>query len=195
MKRKRKETERMKKMIVILSVLITISIPEVSFSRKEITKNLYDLDKLEILNIRNKLRESIKNLSVVKEDLKLIYISMSACEAKERFLVMQSRENVENIERIYMYLEAELERVSLIKKDKISYYRYLKEYNIEQMRRLVNEYLNNTQRMYPQISNKAALHLIDKAAETVRSSSELLDKAVEIVERYSKQKEAGVTGH
>lgn len=179
----------MKKMIVVLSVLVAILIPNVSFSQRETEKDLKDSDKLEILNIRNELRDNIKKLSVLKEDLRRIYTSMSAHQAEDRFLIMHSRENVENVEGIYMYLEDELERVLLIKKDKISYYRYLKEYGIEQMRRLTTEYLDNLRRMHAEISNKAALDLIDKATENIESSLELLDKSIGIVQQYSKEKE------
>ena len=126
----------MKKVIVILSLLCTIFFPKESFSQNEITKNLKDLGKLEIANIKNELCDNTKTLSQLKEDLKRIYTSMSASQAKDRFLIIRSCKDVKNIER-----------------------------------------------MYAQISSNEALHLIDKAKETTRSSLELLDKAVEIIER------------
>ena len=126
---------------------------------------------------------------VIKNNLKQIHTSMSASQAKERFYIIHSRENIENIQGIYMYVDNTLQEILLMKKDKIRYYRYLKEYEINQMRRLTNEYLNNIQRMHTQISNKTALHLIDKATETIHSSSELLDKAIDIVRQHSEQKE------
>ncbi len=177
----------MKKMIVVFSVLAMILVPNVSFSQHETERNLKDY-KLEILNIRDELRKNINKLSLLKKDLRLISTSMSAREAEDRFLIIHSRENIENVEGIYMYLEDELEWVLLIKKEKISYYRYLKEYGIEQMRRLTTEYLNDLRRMHAQISNKVALDLIDKAIENTDSSLQLLDKAVEIVQQHSAKK-------
>jgi hypothetical protein len=78
----------------------------------------------------------------------------------------------------------------LIKKEKISSYAYLEEYGLEEMGRLQNQYLNNIQTMYSQISSGPALHLIDEAAKTIRSSSELLNKAIETIQELSKQREA-----
>jgi len=175
----------MKKTIVLLLLLLTFFVPNVSFSQNGIATGSKDIDKLEILNIKNKLEDYIKELSVIKNDLKQIYTSMSASQAKEQFYIIHSRENIGNIQEIYMYVDNTLQEILLIKKDKIQYYRYLKEYEIDQMRRLANEYLNNIQRMRTQISNKTALHLIDKATETIHSSSELLDKAIEIVQQHS----------
>lgn len=184
----RKEIDVMKKTIVLLLLLLTFFVPNVSSSQNGITTGSKDIDKLEILNIKNKLGDYIKELSVIKNNLKQIHTSMSASQAKERFYIIHSRENIENIQGIYMYVDNTLQEILLMKKDKIRYYRYLKEYEINQMRRLTNEYLNNIQRMHTQISNKTALHLIDKATETIHSSSELLDEAIEIVQQHSEQK-------
>jgi hypothetical protein len=60
------------------------------------------------------------------------------------------------------------------------------------MRRLQDEYLNNIQRMYSQISSEPALRLIDEAVRTIHSSSGLLDKAIEIIQQHGMQGEAGI---
>jgi len=174
-----------KRMMVLFSLLLTIFIPEVSFSQNEVINDSKDLDKLEILSIKNELRDNIKTLSLIKDDLKKIYTSMSAHQAKDRSLIINSCKNVENIEGIWMYLEGSLEQVLLIKKDKISYYWYLGEYGIEQMKTFITENLNDIQRMHSQISNNDALHIIDKAKATTRSSSEVLNNALEIIKQHA----------
>ena len=88
----------------------------------------YNLDKLEILSIKKELRDNIKTLSLIKDDLKQIYTSMSAHQAKDRTLIINSRKNVENIEGIWIYIEGSLEQVLLMKKDKISYEYFTMDY-------------------------------------------------------------------
>lgn len=185
-----KEMDRMRKIIVILvlPLLLTVFFPDVSFSESEITRGLNDPDRLQIQHIKNELRHSIKTLSGIKEDLRPIYTAMGAHESKERFFVMHCRENIENIERIYAYLENELEGVLTTRENRISYYRYLKEYEVEQMKGLANSYLDSLRRDSTQISGKAALRLIDQATQTISSSSELIDKAIEIVQKHGERK-------
>lgn len=171
--------------MVLFSLLLTIFIPEVSFSQNEIIKDSINLDKLEILSIKKELRHNIKTLSLIKDDLKQIYTSMSAHQAKDRFIIINSCKKVENIKGIWMYVEDSLEQVLLMKKDKISYYWYLGEYGIEQMKTLITENLNDIQRMHSQISSDPALILIDKAKETTRSSSKVLNRALEIIKQHA----------
>ena len=118
----------MKRMMVLFSLLLTIFIPEVSFSQNEIIKDSKDLDKLEILSLKKELRDNIKTLSLIKDDLKQIYTSMSAHQAKDRSLIINSCKNVENIEGIWIYIEGSLEQVLLMKKDKISYEYFTMDY-------------------------------------------------------------------
>jgi hypothetical protein len=189
---KRKERGTMKKMIVVLSLLLTVFIPKVSYSQDKGTADLEDADKREVLDVRNKLGENIKRLSLLSEDMKQLYTSMGASQPENRFLTMHCRENVANTEGIYRYVVDGLDQLLLIKKNKISYYGQLEEYGLEQMRRLQDEYLNNIQRMYSQISSEPALHLIDEAVTTIHSSSGLLDKAIEIIQHHGEQGEAGI---
>lgn len=175
----------MKRMIVLLPLLFIVFVPAVSFSENEITKGLKDP---EILHIKNELRHSIETLSGIEDNLRAIYTAMGAHESKERFFLIHCRENIENIERIYAYLENELEGVLMTREDRISYYRYLKEYQVEQMRGLANSYLDSLRRDSAQISGKAALRLIDQATQTISSSSELIDRAIEIVQKHGAQK-------
>jgi len=187
-----KEMDRMRKIIVmlILPLLLTVFVPDVSFSESEITKGLKDPDRLQIQHIKNELRHSIETLSGIEEDLRPICTAMGAHESKERFFLIHCRENIENIERIYAYLENELEGVLMTREDTISYYRYLKEYQVEQMRGLANSYLDSLRRDSAQISGKAALRLIDQATQTISSSSELIDKAIEIVQKHGEHMHA-----
>jgi hypothetical protein len=101
---KRKERGTMRKMIVVLSLLLTVFIPTVSYSQDKGTKDLEDADKREALDIRNKLGENIKRLSLLSEDMKREYTSMSASQPENRFLIMNCRENVANTEGIYRYV-------------------------------------------------------------------------------------------
>jgi hypothetical protein len=178
----------MKKMIVLLPLLFIVFVPAVSLSESEITKGLKDPDRLQIQHIKNELRHSIETLSGIEEDLRPICTAIGAHESKERFFLIRCRENIENIERIYAYLENELQGVLMTREDRISYYRYLKEYEVEQMKGLANSYLDSLRRDSAQISGKAALRLVDQATQTISSSSELIDKAIEIVQKHSEQK-------
>jgi hypothetical protein len=95
----------MKKMIVLLSLLLTVLIPKPSYSQKAETKDLKQVDKQEVLDIRNSLTENAEQLSSIGENLKPVYTSMSASQAEDRFLTMHSRENISNIVGIYRYKE------------------------------------------------------------------------------------------
>jgi hypothetical protein len=180
----------MKKIMIVLSLMSMVFIPGVSYSQGKRTEDLKGLDKQEVLNVRNKLADNAKTLSLLSEEIKQLYTSMSASQSEGRFLIMHCGENIANIEGIYRYVADALDELLLIKKKKIPSYAYLEEYDLEEMGRLQNQYLNNIQTMYSQISSKPALHLIDEAAKTIHSSSELLNKAIETIQQHSKQREA-----
>jgi hypothetical protein len=184
--KKGKAGTMMKKMIVLLSLLLAVLIPKPSYSQKAGTKDLKQVDNQEVLDIRNSLTENAEKLSSIGENLKRIYTSMSASQAEGRFLTMYSRENISNIAGIYRYVADNLDELLLIKKDKVSYYAYLEEYGLEQMRRLQDEYLNHVLRIHGQISSAAASHSIDEAATIIRSSSGLLDKAIDVIKQQGK---------
>ena len=176
----------MKKMIVLLSLLLAVLTPKSSYSQEVGTKDLRQLDKGEVLDIRNRLTENAEKLSSIGENLKRVYTSMSASQAEAQFLTMHSRENIMNIAGIYRYVADDLDELLLTKKNKVSYYAYLEEYGLEQMRRLQDEYFDHVLRIYGPISNTAAADPIDKAASIIRSSSWLLDKAIDIIKQQSK---------
>jgi hypothetical protein len=176
----------MKKMIVLLSLLLAVLTPKPSYSQEGGTKDLRQLDKGEVLDIRNRLTENAEKLSSIGENLKRISASMSASQAEERFLAMHSRENIMNIAGIYRYVADNLDELLLIKKDKVPYYAYLEEYGLEQMRRLQDEYFNHVLRIHGQISSVAASHPIDEAARIIRSCSGLLDKAIDVIKQQGK---------
>jgi hypothetical protein len=180
----------MKKIMIVLSLMSMVFIPGVSYSQGKRTEDLKGLDKQEVLNVRNKLAGNANTLSLLSEEIKQLYTSMSASQSEGRFLIMHCGENIANIEGIYRYVADALDELLLIKKKKIPSYAYLEEYDLEEMGRLQNQYLNNIQTMYSQISSKPALHLIDEAAKTIHSSSELLNKAIETIQQHSKQREA-----
>ena len=176
----------MKKMIVLLSLLLTIVIPKASYSQKAGPKDLNQVDKQEVLDIRNRLTESAEKLSSIGENLKRVCTAMGASQPEERFLTMHSRENIMNIAGIYRYVADNLDEVLLIKKDKAPYYAYLREYGLEQMRRLQDEYFDHVLSIQGQISSTAASDPIDEAARIIRSSSGLLDKAIGIIKQQGK---------
>jgi len=154
-----------------------------------------DLDRSEILEIKDVLRNKTEDLSLLKTELLTVYTSMTAHQGMERYLIMRSRENIANIEGIYRYVGGALDELLLVDPNRISYYHYLKEYEIKKMRRLVNECLHNIQAVHPEISNRVASHLIDQATETIRSSSELLATAIDIVQQHSRQGEPQLRHH
>ena len=190
-----KEGNKMKEITLILAFFVTILIPGISLSQHEVTADVEDLDRSEILEIKDVLRNKTEDLSLLKKELLTVYTSMTAHQGMERYLVMRSRENIANIEGIYRYVEGALGELLLVDPNRISYYHYLKEYGIEKMRRLVNEYLHNIQEVHPEISNRDALHVIDQATETVRSASELLATAIDIVQQHSRQREPQLRHH
>lgn len=176
----------MKKMIVLLFLLLTVLTPKPSYSQEGDRKDLKQLDKGEVLDIRNRLTENAEKLSSIGENLKRVYTSMTASQAEGRFLTMHSRENITNIAGIYRYVADNLDELLLTKKNKVSYYAYLEEYGLEQMRRLQDEYFNHVLRIHGQISSAAASHPIDEAVRIIRSSSGLLDKAIDIIKQQGK---------
>jgi hypothetical protein len=176
----------MKEMIVLLSLLLIVLAPKASYSQEEATKDLRQLDEGEVLDIRNRLTENAEKLSSIGENLKGVCTAMGASQAEDRFLAMHSRENIMNIAGIYRYVADNLDGLLLIKKDKVPYYAYLEEYGLEQMRRLQDEYFDHVLRIHGQISSAAASHPIDEAARIIRSSSGLLDKAIDVIKQQSK---------
>lgn len=190
-----KEGNKMKEITLILAFFITMLIPGISLSQHEVTGDVEDLDRSEILEIKDVLRNKTEDLSLLKTELLTVYTSMTAHQGMERYLIMRSRENIANIEGIYRYVGGALDELLLVDPSRISYYHYLKEYEIKKMRRLVNEYLHNIQAVHPEISNRVASHLIDQATETIRSSSELLATAIDIVQQHSRQREPQLRHH
>lgn len=176
----------MKKMIVLLSSLLIVLTPKASDSQEVGTKDLRQLDKGEVLDVRNRLTEDAERLSSLGENLKRACTAMGASQAEDRFLTIHSRENIMNIAGIYRYVADNLDELLLIKKDKVPYYAYLEEYGLEQMRRLQDEYFNHVLRIRGQISSVAASHPIDEAVRIIHSSSGLLDKAIDIIKQQSK---------
>ena len=190
-----KEGNKMKEITLILAFFVTILIPGISLSQHEVTGDVEDLDRSEILEIKDVLRNKTEDLSLLKTELLTVYTSMPAHQGMERYLIMRSRENIANIEGIYRYVGGALDELLLVDPNRISYYNYLKEYEIKKMRRLVNGYLHNIQAVHPEISNRVASHLIDQATETIRSSSELLATAIDIVQQHSRQREPQLHHH
>ena len=190
-----KERNKMKEITLILAFFVTILIPGISLSQHEVTGDVEDLDRSEILEIKDVLRNKTEDLSLLKTELLTVYTSMTAHQGMERYLIMRSRENIANIEGIYRYVGGALDELLLVDPNRISYYNYLKEYEIKKMRRLVNGYLHNIQAVHPEISNRVASHLIDQATETIRSSSELLATAIDIVQQHSRQREPQLHHH
>jgi hypothetical protein len=185
----------MKEITLILAFFVTILIPGISLSQHEVTADVEDLDRSEILEIKDVLRNKTEDLSLLKKELLTVYTSMTAHQGKERYLVMRSRENIANIEGIYRYVEGALAELFLVDPNRISYYHYLKEYGIGKMRKLVNEYLENIQEVCPEISNRVASHVIDQATETICLSSGLLDRGIDIVQQYSRQRKPQLRHH
>ena len=190
-----KEGNKMKEITLILAFFVTILIPGISLSQHEVTGDVEDLDRSEILEIKDVLRNKTEDLSLLKTELLTVYTSMTAHQGMERYLIMRSRENIANIEGIYRYVRGALDELLLVDPNRISYYYYLKEYGIEKMRRLVNEYLHNIQAVHPEISNRVASHLIDQATETICSSSRLLDRGIDILTQHSRQGEPQLRHH
>ena len=185
----------MKQIVCVLILLVGVFIPGTSLSSHEMGGGVEDIDRSEIREIRADLRHSIANLSPLKAELETLYISMTPAQPEERYLVMHSGKNIENVQAIYRYADDTLGRLLLMKPDRIPYYQYLKENQIKDMRGRVQEYLVHLEEAHGEVSNEDALRAIGQAAETIRSSSELLDRAVEIVEPHSTEKEAPLHHH
>lgn len=185
----------MKEITLILAFFVTILIPGISLSEHEVTGVVEDLDRSEILEIKDVLRNKTEDLSFLKKELLTVYASMTAHQGMERYLIMRSRENIASIESIYRYVEGALDELLLVDSNRISYYHYLQEYGIENMRRLVNDYLENIQEVHPEISNRLAFHVIDQATETICSSSRLLDRGIDILTQHSRQGDPQLRHH
>lgn len=89
-------------------------------SQKAMIEDSRDWNKTDIVNIRNKLRESAKKLSVLKDELKVIYTSVDSSQTEERFLIIHTRENIERIQGIWAYVVGTGEQFLSIKKEKVS---------------------------------------------------------------------------
>jgi len=189
------EGNKMKETTLILVFIFTVLVPGISLSQHEMMGDGGDIDRSEILEIKDKVSNSIEDLFFLKTELATLYASMTAHQGTERYLIMHARENIANIEGIYRYAMGTLDELLLVDPNRISYYHYLKAYGIEKMRRLANEYLKNLEELHPDISNRVAFHVIDQATETICSSSRLLDRGIDILTQHSRQGEPQLRHH
>jgi hypothetical protein len=177
----------MKQMVFILALVGMILIPGISMAEHGVTSDVKDLDRAKILEIKHNLINRVEDLSLLRAELGTVYTSMTSSQGEERYLIMHSQRNIQDIEGVYKYAAHALGQLLLINQDKISYYHYLKEYGIDEMESLIDEYVKDIHEMHGEISNQVALHVIDQATENIHSSSELLDRAMGIIEEYSEQ--------
>jgi hypothetical protein len=185
----------MKQIVSVLLLSVVIFIPGTSLSRHEMAKDVRHIDRSEIQEIKVNLRHNIEDLSLLKAELVTVSASMTASQGKERYFITHSGKNIENMESMYRYAEDTLNELLLVGQDRISYYHYLKEYEIEKMRGRVNECLRHLEDTRAEISNKDALRTIGQATATIRSSSELLARAFEIVQQHSSEREPPLRHH
>ena len=114
---------------------------------------------------------------------------MTAHESVQSYLIKRAYEDIGSMAGICRYMERGMDGLLLVEEDKLSYYCYLQEYGIEKMGNRSNEYLNNINKIRAKISDKAALRLIDGAAENIRLSSGLIDNVVEMLQQCAAQEE------
>jgi len=170
-------------MSLILAFFLIIFIPGISFCQDG-TADGKAIDRAKISKINENLRDNVEDLSQLETALVTLYTSMTAHQAMERHFIERSTENIANIKGIYRYVEDALGELLLIDPSKVSYYNHLKNYEIEKMRTLANVSFQNIQALHPKISNEHAVHVIDQATQIVRSGSELLAKAMDILEQH-----------
>ncbi len=179
----------MKKAILALSLSILVLMPNVSSSRAEPTSAKVEVDKSHVQHLKTKFRNIREDLSRVRNDLETISTSMTAHESVQSYLIKRAYEDIGSMAGICRYMERGMDGLLLVEEDKLAYYCYLQKYGIERMGNRSHEYLNNIKKMRDKISDKAALRLIDGAAENIRLSSGLIDNVVEMFQQYSGQEE------
>ncbi|UCD87518.1 MAG: hypothetical protein JSV01_07135 [Desulfobacterales bacterium] len=175
----------MKKTIVALLLLVLMLMPDSASSRKEAKGAQAGVDKLQVLYLKTKFRNVRINLSRLREELERISTSMSAHESIQSHVIKRSCVAIGGTEAICEYMENITDGLSHVEKGKLSYYCYLQKYGVEKMKSQSDEYLHTIKEMHTQISNAIAMQLIDKAQMNIRSSSELINKVVETLQRCS----------
>lgn len=180
----------MKQIVGVLILLVGIFIPGTSLSSHEMAGGVEDVDRSEVRQIKADLKQSVENLSLLRAKLAVLFASTTAAQPEERDLVIHSGKSIENVEAIYRYAEDTLAELLEVQPARIPYYQYLKETQIKEMSKRVQEYLEHLEEAHGKISNRDALRVIGQAAETIRSSSELLARTVEIVQPHGTEEEA-----
>ncbi len=177
----------MKKTLVMLLLLVLMLMPNDASSIKEVEGIQAGIDKLQVLYLKTKFGNVRTELSELREELVKISSSMGAHESTQSYLIKRSCEAIGGAEAICEYMENVMDGLSHVEKDKLSYYCYLQEYGVEKMKIQSDEYLHTIKEMRPQISNEIAIQLIDKAQKNIHSSSELINKVVETLQRCSEE--------
>ncbi len=181
----------MRKTLVVSLILGLVLVPLLSMASKGADYGETEIDKVQLLRLGTKFRNIGRDLSKLKDDLESLTASMTAHESAQAYLVKQSYQEIEDIEGICRYMEGVIGRLTLVDKDKLSYYSYLQRYGIELMRKQSDQSWNNLQKMRSEISIAAATELIDQASQDIRSSSGLMDEVIQMLPHADKEEKAG----
>ena len=167
----------MKKAIVILTLLFTISMPQaaISLSEIEIAEKYDSYSKLnqlraekEIHAIALEFTNNMVNLFIVEQDLTA---TLKLCEETQKYFLGQIICNIRIVQQV-CYYESKLLSKNLEVKD-------IK--RLEGSKKTMNAQLKEISLACYLINNRAALNLINKARSTTGSSIAALEKAIGIL--------------
>ena len=174
----------MKKIITLLSLLIAISAPKPSCSQnKTILLEICDRQK-KIYDTQEKIYDNSQTLYDIYDDLAPILDNRGeVCERQLSRLIIRSSAV------ICHYTTHLLSTLRYITEEgKIFWYNDYKGV-ISNSKGSLQQNLDTLRIMYGVLENKAALLLIDKAKDNIRSSIKLYDQVIELLQQYGEQTE------
>ncbi len=176
-------------LVVVLALLFVIFATRLSFSQKELTKEewireISDLAKENELEINKLKLQLISGGDLSGNIRKLSDIMLDLLEIQKIYksiYLQQIFDELDDINTIFTYETHFLFNCIMIKKEyEMEYYNKEIE-RLEIEKQTIDLNIKNIRLYYASVTNDAALHLIDKAKEIIRSSLELFDKSIEIL--------------
>ncbi|MBW2332241.1 MAG: hypothetical protein JRF08_01930 [Deltaproteobacteria bacterium] len=192
------EINKMKKILVILSLLFIISIPRLSYAENNVNRgrhpkpldnqkqNILQL-KLKLLSICKELDENLEEFSGIVMDLQKIQKLYASPNLNIKESIGNANMTILFIETIFSYERQLLSNCLMIKKEYElnNYSRRISDLKIASKN--INTNVELLRVYYALITNTAALHLIDKAKLIVKSSLKLFDKSIETLKSIKRE--------
>lgn len=171
----------MKKTIILLSLLITISVPAISYPQND------PID-IKLQKLSSEIYEIELILANIFDDFTTTVKSCRPCSWQELCAITLSREYVRRARIECGFIRLLLPMLSYMKEEYKPHYYNQTKHVIETSKNRTKGALRSLRQRYNDIKNKAALNLSDKAKAPIDSAIALYDKSIEIMNHLERQR-------